>query len=49
MFPDNCDTNPLEGVIIINHITTDPLGVAVSLTVVKLGPQVVSRIHVSKG
>ena len=49
MFPDECDTNPLGGLIIINHITTDPLGVSVSLTVVKLDPQVVSRIHVLKG
>ena len=49
MFPDDCDRSPLEGLIIINHITTDPLGVSVSLTVIKLGPQVVSRIHVLKG
>ena len=49
MFPVDCDRNPLEGLIIINHITTDPPGVSVSLTVIKPGPQVVSRVDVLKG
>jgi len=49
MFPDDCDRNPLEGLIIMNHITTDPPGVSVSLTVIKPGPQVVSRVDILKG
>ena len=49
MFPDDCDRNPLEGLITSSHITTDPQGVSVSLAVITIGPQVVSRIHILKG
>ena len=49
MFPDDCDRNLLEGLITSNHITTDPLGVSLSLVVIMIGPQILSRIHILKG
>ena len=49
MFPDDYDRNPLEGLITSNHITTDPLGLSVSLMVIMIGSQVISWIHILKG
>ena len=49
MFPDDYDRNPLEGLITINHVATDPLNVSVSPAVIMIGPQVVPRIHILKG